>query len=145
MMFNLRLDRVIRRTAADSKQVYSLLLADEGLYIFHTGIVGGLVSADAGAGRHQIMVDERSMPLIEAMIRSEARVQSLPPEDLVRESGHALIPFESMTEVQQGRAALAFKTSDDSFDFLFTHSDETEISVLVARLRSSIGKSHADD
>ncbi len=139
-MTDLRLDRVIRRTAADSNGVYSLLLTDAGLYVFYTGIVGGLVFDDDRP--RQIVVDDQTLPLIETMIKSEARVKSLPPEQLVKEDGHTLILFASMTalrsDIRQDRSTLVLETDQETFDFHFTVSNDAEVSELVGRLKRHI-------
>lgn len=141
---DLRLDRIIRRGTAGDQSVYSLLLAEEGLYLFHTGSVGGLVPAEEVQRPVRLVVNETTLPLIEHLIKSEARVKSLSPEDLINEDGNVLVTFESMEEVRvnviPGHSRLHFQTKQGIFDFVFTAADGDlpEVALFFDRLTQRI-------
>jgi hypothetical protein len=141
---NARFDRVIRRATAGGKKVYSLNLNSDGLYIFYTGIVGGLVFDNSDGKPRMIVVDDQTMPLIESMIKNEARAQSVPPDELVKEDGHELILFTAITAVREDGLALIIVTTTDIFDLYFTLSKDTEIAELADRLRHASENAHAD-
>ena len=127
----LRIDKVIRSVGPGLRQVYSLVLTEAGLYLIHTGGVGALKHYRLDAALNQIVVDHAADRSVKQLQANEARIDSTPLDDLVKESGNYLVRLDAIEEVEiragQSPALIVHVTgSDHHLVFPLTPLDQVE-------------------
>jgi hypothetical protein len=135
---DMRFDRVVRKGYEDDKLVYSLVLDEHGLYIIHTGNIGGL---PASAADVNVSSDDAGDPtFVQQLVEQEARIANEPPSVLVHELHSDYVPLQQVTSVEADTDAtsptLTLKTMSGEFRFVFTHDTEEQVSALVDALRA---------
>lgn len=133
----MRFDRVVRKGYEDDRLVYSLVLDEHGLYIIHTGDVGGLVNDQ---GDVNMSSDDASTPdFVRQVAEQEARIDNEPLPVLVHALHSAYVPLQQVTDVQADSdsefQSLTLQTVSERFDFVFTHDNGEQISALVEALK----------
>ena len=127
----LRIDKVIRSVGPGFRQVYSLVLTDAGLYILRTGGVGALKHYRLDAALNQVVVDNAGDRSVMQLQANEARIDSMPLDDLVNESGSYLVRLDAIEAVEiragQAPALIVHVTgSDHHLVFPLTLLDQIE-------------------
>ena len=130
-----RIDRVVRKGYEDDQLVFSLILDEHGLYIVHTGNVGGLANADTvnrtgGATFARQIADQ------------EARLTSEPLPILVHGAHSAYVPRQQVTAVtvdtSDDQPTMTLDTLTGSYTFAFANSTASEVSGLADALREHL-------
>ena len=128
---NLRIDKVVRSVGPGFRKVYSLVLTDAGLYILLTGGVGALKRCRLDVVLNQVIVDNAADRSLKRLQANEARIDSMPLDDLVNESGSYLVRLDAIEAVEiragQAPALIVHVTgSDHHLVFPLTPLDQIE-------------------
>ena len=128
---NLRIDKVIRSVGPGFRKVYSLVLTDAGLYILHTGEVRALKHYRLDAALNQVIADHAADRSVMQLQANEARIDSMPLDELVNESGSYLVRLDAIEAVEiragQAPALIVHVTgSDHHLAFPLTPLDQVE-------------------
>jgi hypothetical protein len=96
---NLRLDKVVRVVAVGVKRVYSLVLADDGLYLIQTGHAGTL--------KHYRLDDDRCFVIdrpgdrgVTELQANESRIDTTPLDELARLKDNYFIRLEAIEDAE---------------------------------------------
>ena len=148
-----RLDKVTRMLALSFKKVYSLVLANESLYIIRTGNVGALehYQFSAVGGAKAALAVSIAGAITNAFVKEleagEARLASTPLPQLAAEKDNAVVSRAevqsvAVREVQSplmtsaGKALeMKLKTSKGDFTFVFTHTLPEQVHALEQALQ----------
>ena len=95
----LRLDKVVRVVALGVKRVYSLVLADDGLYLIQTGHVGALKHIRQD-DRRMLVIDRPDDRGVQDLQANESRVGTAPLDDLAKVKGNYFIRLEAIEDVE---------------------------------------------
>lgn len=137
---DMRFDRVIRKGYEDDDLVYSLLLDEHGLYIIHTGNVGGLATDPDEANINS--EDAATPAFVRELVTQEARIADEAPSVLVHELHSVYVPLQQVTGVdadtEVDAPTLALHTVSGDFQFVFTYDTEEQISKLVDALNARV-------
>jgi hypothetical protein len=95
----LRLDKVVRVVALGVKRVYSLVLADDGLYLIQTGHVGALKHMRLDGDR-QLVIDQPDDRGVQDLQANESRVGTAPLDDLAKIKGNYFVRLEAIEDVE---------------------------------------------
>jgi hypothetical protein len=95
----LRLDKVVRVVAPGVKRAYSLVLADDGLYLIQTG--------RAGALKHYRLDDHRRLQIdrpadrgVVELQANESRIDTMPLDELAQLKDNYFIRLEALEDVE---------------------------------------------
>ena len=97
---NLHFDKVVRVVALGVRRVYSLILADEGLYLIQTGHVGALKHYRLDAGRHQVVLDNPEDRGVKELQARESRIDTVPLGELAQDRDNYFIRLEAIEDVE---------------------------------------------
>lgn len=136
-----RIDRVVRKGYEGEQFVYSLVLDEYGLYIVHTGNVGGLVTDH---GDVHVNSDDSSDATFRRQIADqEARLDSDALPVLVHSQHSAFVPLQQVTAVSADAEAepptLSLDTQADHYEFAFTRATTADVTALADALRARLG------
>ena len=97
---NLRFDKVVRVVAPGVRRIYSLVLADEGLFLIQTGRVGTLKHYRLDAGSSQIILDNPGDRGVKSLQAHESRIDAVPLGELAQIKDNYFIRLEAIEDVE---------------------------------------------
>lgn len=136
----MRFDRVLRKDYEDDELVYSLVLDEHGLYIIHTGNVGGLTTAPDDVNVNS--EDAGTPSFVRQLVAQETRVANEPPSVLVHEPYSDYAPLQQITGVEADTEVdpptLTLHTLSGDFRFVFTYDTDEQVGALAEALRENV-------
>jgi hypothetical protein len=131
----LRHDKVIRRQNGEDDQVFSLIADDTGLYVIHTGNVGGLLNMQANAQADPVVLDETTRPWVEEIFNNEAKLQTVPLLQLANKGQSTFLPYDAIQSAEGDTDAaqphVILRTAQGVFDLVFTYSTGDQVRELL--------------
>ena len=95
----IRIDKVIRRMGLGFRKVYSLVLTDRALYIIQTGSAGTLKHYWFDERLNRAVTEQLDRRDVKQLETQEARLDSIPLDELAHESNNFLVRLEAIEDV----------------------------------------------
>ena len=138
----LRLDKVVRVVALGVKRVYSLVLADDGLYLIQTGHVGALKHIRLDDVR-RLVIDRPDDRGVQDLQANESRIGATPLDDLAKIKGNYFIRLEAIEDVElrpnQKEPEMWIGVTGSEHHLFFPFATEEEVQAFQRALSKSIG------
>jgi hypothetical protein len=138
----LRLDKVVRVVALGVKRVYSLVLADDGLYLIQTGHMGALKHIRLDDGR-QLVIDRPDDRGVRDLQANESRIGTAPLDDLAKIKGNYFIRLEAIEDVElrpnKKEPEMWIGVTGSEHHLFFPYAAEEEVRAFERALSKEIG------
>lgn len=138
----LRLDKVVRVVALGVKRVYSLVLADDGLYLIQTGHMSALKHIQLGVDRQMVIgrPDDRSVQDLQS---NESRIDATPLGELAKIKSNYFIRLEAIEDVElrpnKKEPEMWIGVTGSEHHLFFPYATEEEVQAFQRALSKEIG------
>ena len=138
----LRLDKVVRVVALGVKRVYSLVLADDGLYLIQTGHMSALKHIQLSVDRQMVVSrpDDRSVQDLQS---NESRIDATPLGELAKIEGNYFIRLEAIEDVElrpnKKEPEMWIGVTGSEHHLFFPYTAEEEVQAFQRALTKEIG------
>jgi hypothetical protein len=138
----LRLDKVVRVVAVGVKRVYSLVLAEDGLYLFQTGSVRALKHMRLDDDR-RLIIDRPDDRGVQDLQTNENRIDTALLDELAKIKGNYFIRLEAIEDVElrpnKKEPEMWIGVTGSEHHLFFPYAAEEEVQAFQRALNKWIG------